>query len=168
MSHNLWQLNFDKAQLAFHVSQFWLYGNEYYLSQMICLWTEFLQSKTFFHFASLPTLNKIRHWNSWRKIYFHFGSKFSKILLIIVIKSLLLKSSARVHIRCLQPSTGSWKRGFSRKYLFMSIYIKVSSRHKAALYVFWDPNVIILNVAISWVCCQLQLVINRPGCTLTL
>ena len=102
MSHNLWQLHFDKAQLAFHVSQFWLYGNEYYLSQMICLWTEFLQSKTFFHFASLPTLNKIRHWNSWRKIYFRFGSKFPKILLIIVIKSLLLKSSTRVRIRCLQ------------------------------------------------------------------
>ena len=48
MSNDLWQLHFDKAQLAFHVSQFWLYGNEYYLSQMICLWTEFLQSKTFF------------------------------------------------------------------------------------------------------------------------
>ena len=33
-------------------------------------------------------------------------------------------------------------------------------------YEYIPRSVIILNLAISWVCCHLQLVSNRPGCTL--
>ena len=176
MSHNLWQLHFDKAQLAFHVSQFWLYGNEYYLSQMICLWTEFLQSKTFFSFcvtsntqqnSTLKFMTK-NIFSFWIKVPENLANHCNQKFITQKLYSSPYKMSSKR-----DPSKGSCIRGFSRKYLFMSIHIKESSRHKATLYVFeiqtygayeYIPrSVIILNVAISWVCCHLQLERNGPG-----